>query len=53
MKTIKHLLFALITSILLTAGFAKAAESFDVVTKSSLVEQTVNMEPGLPCVIEH
>lgn len=53
MKTFKQLLFALITSLLLTAGLAKAAESFDVVSKSSLVQQTVNMEPSLPCVIEH
>jgi hypothetical protein len=52
MKTIKHLLFALITSLLLTAGLAKAAESFDVVSKSTLVEQIVNLDPGLPCIIE-
>jgi hypothetical protein len=53
MKPFKHLLFALITSLLLTAGFAKAAESFDVVSKSSLVQQTVNLDPSLPCIIEH
>lgn len=53
MKSFKHLLFALITSLLLTAGLAKAAESFDAVSKSSLVQHTVNLDPGLPCVIEH
>ena len=53
MKTFKHLIFALIASLLLTAGLAKAAQSFDVVAKSSLVEQTVNSYPSLPCVIEH
>lgn len=53
MKTIKHVLLALITSLLLTAGLARAAQSFDVVSKSSLVQQTVNTDPGLPCTIEH
>jgi hypothetical protein len=52
MKSIKHLAFALITSLLLTAGLAKAAESFDVVSKSSLVEPTVNLAPGLPCILQ-
>jgi hypothetical protein len=50
MKSIKHLAFALITSLLLTAGLAKAAESFDVVSKSSLVQQTVNVNPTPPCI---
>ncbi|HUL53576.1 MAG TPA: hypothetical protein VLT83_09235 [Opitutaceae bacterium] len=53
MKTFKHLLFALIASLLLTAGLANAAQSFDVVAKSSLTQQTVNVDPGLPCIIEH
>jgi hypothetical protein len=52
MKSIKHLAFALITSLLLTAGLAQAAESFDVVSKSSLVQQTVNMVPSLPCILQ-
>ena len=50
---IKHILFAVITSLLLTAGFAKAAESFDLVSKSTLVQQTVNTDPAPPCGIEH
>ena len=50
MKSIKHVILALITSLLLTAGLAKAAESFDVVSKSSLVQQTVNATPSLPCI---
>jgi hypothetical protein len=52
MKSIKHLVLALISSLLLTAGLAKAAESFDVVGKSSLVQQTVNMLPSIPCGVE-
>jgi hypothetical protein len=50
MKSIKHVILALITSLLLTAGLAKAAESFDAVSKSSLVQQTVNLTPGVPCI---
>jgi type 1 fimbria pilin len=50
---IKHILFAVITGLLLTAGFARAAESFDLVSKSTLVQQTVNIVPGVPCTIEH
>ena len=53
MKTFKHLIFALIASLLLTAGLAQAAQSFDVVAKSSLVQEGVNTYPGLPCIIEH
>jgi hypothetical protein len=52
MKSIKHLAFALITSLLLTAGLAKAAESFDVVSKSSLSQQTVNANPSVPCILQ-
>jgi outer membrane biogenesis lipoprotein LolB len=53
MKTIKHLLLAIISSLLLTAGLAKAAESFDVVGTSSQVQQ-VQDGPGAPlCVIPH
>ena len=47
MKTFKHLLFAVITSLLLTAGLATAAESFDMVTTSSQVQQ-VNDAPPMP-----
>jgi hypothetical protein len=50
MKSIKQLLLALISSLLLTAGLANAAESFDVVGKSVLVKQTVNVNPTRPCV---
>jgi hypothetical protein len=50
MKSIKQLLLALISSLLLTAGLASAAESFDVVGKSSLVQQTVNLTPSVPCI---
>ena len=53
MKTFKHLIFALIASVLLSAGLAQAAQSFDVVAKSSLAAQTVNTVPGIPCIIEH
>lgn len=48
---IKHILFAVITSLLLTAGLARAAESFDVVTTSPHVNQTVADYPTAPCVI--
>jgi hypothetical protein len=50
---IKHILFAVITGLLLSAGLARAAESFDLVSKSTLVQQTVNTVPNLPCTIEH
>lgn len=52
MKTIKHLLFAVITGLLLTAGLAKAAESFDVVTTNSKVTVVYDDPSGPPCVIE-
>ena len=51
---IKHILFAVITSLLLTAGLARAAESFDLVTTSSHVNQTVVSDyPSPSCTIEH
>jgi hypothetical protein len=50
MKSFKHVLFALISSLLLTAGLAQAAESFDAVSKSTLVQQTVSLAPSLPCI---
>jgi hypothetical protein len=51
MKTIKYLLLTLISSLLFTAGLAKAAESFDVVGTSSQVQQ-VQDGPGSPsCII--
>ena len=51
---IKHILFAVITSLLLTAGLAKAAESFDLVTSSSHVNKTVVSDyPSVPCGVEH
>ncbi|MFA5058284.1 MAG: hypothetical protein WC485_09240 [Opitutaceae bacterium] len=53
MKTIKHLVFALITSLLLTAGLAKAAESFDAVTTSSHAEQVQDGFPSPSCIIPH
>ncbi len=48
---IRQLLLAIVSTLLLTAGFAKAAESFDVVAKSGDVTQTVNVDPGFPCVL--
>ena len=53
MKTFKHLIFALIASLLLTAGLATAAESFDMAAKNSAVELGVHTNPSLPCIIEH
>ena len=53
MKTIKHLLFALITSLLLTAGLARAAQSFDVVTTHSQVVLADDGPGGPGCIIEH
>jgi hypothetical protein len=50
---IKHILFAVITGLLLTAGLARAAESFDLVTKSSQVEQTQDFPGGPSCIIEN
>jgi hypothetical protein len=48
---IKHILFAVIASLLLTAGFAKAAQSFDVVTTSSQVVLADDNPSGASCVI--
>jgi hypothetical protein len=53
MKSIKQLLFALITSLLLTAGLAKAAESFDLVTTHSQVQQVQAFPGSAPCIIEN
>jgi hypothetical protein len=53
MKTIKHILFAVTTSVLLTAGFARAAESFDVVTTDSQVQQVQDGPGGPSCIIVH
>lgn len=51
MKTIKHFLFAAITSLLLTAGLAQAAESFDVVSSNSQVTPVVQDGPGISCIV--
>jgi hypothetical protein len=49
---IKHILFAVITSLLLTAGLARAAESFDLVATNSKVTVIYDGLPGGPsCVI--
>jgi len=48
---LKLLLFAILSSFLLAAGFAKAAESFDVVVKSSSVIEIVNIDPGRACIV--
>ena len=53
MKSIKHLLLALLSSLLLTAGLAKAAESFDVVGTSSQVAQVQDGLPGIACINPH
>ena len=53
MKTLKYLLFAIITSLLLSAGFAKAAESFDVVATSTQLRQVNDFPPSPPCIAEH
>lgn len=53
MKTFKHLLFAVITSLLLTAGLAKAAASFDVVATSTQVRQVNDGPVPTPaCITE-
>jgi uncharacterized membrane protein YphA (DoxX/SURF4 family) len=52
MKTIKHILFAVVAGILLTAGFAKAAESFDLVATNSQVRQVNDEPPTVPCIVE-
>ena len=51
MKTFKHLFLAFVTSLLLTAGLAKAAESFDVVTRSSHVQPTDICLSAPPCIV--
>jgi hypothetical protein len=51
MKSIKHVLLAIISSLLLTAGFAKAAESFDVVATHFRVESVKVGPGGRACVI--
>jgi hypothetical protein len=51
MKTFKHLFLALVTSLLLSAGLANAAESLDVVTHSSSVKHVDGGPPTIPCVI--
>jgi hypothetical protein len=50
---IKHILFAVVTSLLLTAGLARAAESFDVITTSSQVKSVNDAPPIASCTIEH
>jgi hypothetical protein len=52
MKIFKHLLFAVITSLLLTAGLAKAAESFDTMATSAQLQRVNTVPPALPCVTE-
>lgn len=51
MKIFKHLLFAVITSLLLTAGLATAAESFDTVTTSTQLQRVNDTPPTPACVI--
>jgi hypothetical protein len=51
MKSIKRLLFAVTASLLLAAGLARAAESFDVVATNSQVQQVNDGNPGTSCVI--
>jgi hypothetical protein len=51
MKYFKHLLFALLTSFLLTAGFAKAAESFDAVSSNPQVQRTATAVPSFACIV--
>jgi hypothetical protein len=55
MKTATRLVFSVISALLLTAGFARAAEQFDPVTidtRLATVEQHSNLlpDPGSPCV---
>ena len=50
---IKHILFAVITSLLLTAGLARAAQSFDIVTTHSQVVLADDNPSGPGCIIEH
>jgi hypothetical protein len=50
---IKQILFAVITGLLLTAGLARAAQSFDLVTTSSHVNQIVSDYPSPSCIIEN
>jgi len=51
MKSIKHLLFAVTASLLLAAGLARAAESFDAVATNSQVQQVNDGIPTPSCVI--
>jgi len=53
MKTIKQLLFAVITSLLLTAGLAKAAASFDIVATNHQVKVVYDDPPTPSCIVEH
>jgi hypothetical protein len=48
---IKSILFAVITSLLLTAGLARAAESFDLMTTNSKVTVVYDGLPGPSCVV--
>jgi len=48
---IKHILFAVITSLLFTAGLARAAQSFDIVSTHSQVESVQDGPGGASCVI--
>ena len=50
---IKQILFAVITGLLLTAGLARAAESFDLVSASSKIERVQDLPGGPSCTIEH
>ena len=50
---IKQILFAVITGLLLTAGLARAAQSFDLVTTSSRVVLVNDSPSGPSCIIEN
>jgi len=52
MNTMKRFLFAVTASLLLAAGLARAAESFDVVATNSHVQQVNDTLPTPPCVIQ-
>jgi hypothetical protein len=53
MKSFKHILLALVSSLLLTVGLARAAESFDAVSTNPQMVQVQDGVPGINCTVIH
>ncbi len=51
MKLTRQILLALFASLLLTAGFSKAAESLDATNMSPQSQRVADVIPGLSCTV--